>query len=203
MLRSTEWQKKKRLNFSKKSNIILGDNKTRIKKNSSQIIANLTKENTDQQQIFSANKFQKQLSVQNTIQRHFSQILKNDSITVTDNTSITETLLMRENTNTLRKYRVEPESGFNKFLDPMSSNVEIMIIHQEYKILRSLNLTRMIDVCCMTGCVNYDNKKQILLSRNVYSNFFDDRKQDFFLYEKGFKFRFNSINTTNIKWWWK
>ncbi len=97
-------KKKKGLNFSKKLNILLGDNKTRIKKNSSQIIANLTKENTDQQQIFSANKFQKQLSVQNTIQRHFSQILKNDSITVTDNTSITETLLMRENTNTLRKY---------------------------------------------------------------------------------------------------
>lgn len=52
-------------------------------------------------------KLQKQLSVQDTIQRHFSQILKNDSITVTDNTSITETLLMRENntsmTNTISK----------------------------------------------------------------------------------------------------
>ncbi len=87
-------------------NFILGDNNISIKKNSSQIIANLTEENTDEQQTYPSNKFQKQLSVQDTIQRHFSQILKNDSITVTDNTSITETLLMRENTSTLRKYRV-------------------------------------------------------------------------------------------------
>ncbi len=48
--------------------------------------------------------FQKQLSVQDTIQKHFSQILKNDSIIVTDNTSITETLMMKENPNTSRKY---------------------------------------------------------------------------------------------------
>ncbi len=74
------------------------------KKNSTQIIANLISDNNDDQQILSSNKLQKQLSVQDTIQKHFSQILKNDSITVTDNTSITETLLMRENTNTLRKY---------------------------------------------------------------------------------------------------
>jgi len=92
--------------FKNYENIILGDNNISIKKNSSQIIANLTEENTDEQQTYPSNKFQKQLSVQDTIQRHFSQILKNDSITVTDNTSITETLLMRENTSTLRKYRV-------------------------------------------------------------------------------------------------
>ena len=41
---------------------------------------------------------EKQRSVQDTIQRHFSQILKNDSITVTDQTSMTETLM------TSRKY---------------------------------------------------------------------------------------------------
>jgi hypothetical protein len=78
------------------------------RKNSSKIIANLTTQNSDEQQISSSDKLKKQLSVQDTIQRHFSQILKNDSITVTDNTSMTETLLMRENksaaANTLRKY---------------------------------------------------------------------------------------------------
>jgi len=77
------------------------------RKNSSKIIANLTTQNSDEQQISSSDKLKKQLSVQDTIQRHFSQILKNDSITVTDNTSMTETLLMRENksaaANTLRK----------------------------------------------------------------------------------------------------
>ena len=66
---------------------------TSKRENSSQIILNLD----DEQEILSTNKFQKQLSVQDTIQRHFSQILKNDSITVTDNTSMTETLLMRDN----------------------------------------------------------------------------------------------------------
>ncbi|CAF3799329.1 unnamed protein product [Rotaria magnacalcarata] len=66
------------------------------RKNPSKIIADLTTQNTDEQQISPSNKLQKQLSVQDTIQRHFSQILKNDSITVTDNTTITETLLMRE-----------------------------------------------------------------------------------------------------------
>ncbi|CAF2962071.1 unnamed protein product [Rotaria sp. Silwood2] len=71
------------------------------RKNSSKIIANLTPQTTDDQQILSSNKLQKQLSVQDTIQRHFSQILKNDSITVTDNTTITETLLMRENNSTV------------------------------------------------------------------------------------------------------
>ena len=38
---------------------------------------------------------EKQLSVQHSIQRHFSQILKNSSITVTDQTKLTETLLMQ------------------------------------------------------------------------------------------------------------
>lgn len=78
------------------------------RRNSSKIIANLTPQTSDeQQQVVPTSKLQKQLSVQDTIQRHFSQILKNDSITVTDNTSITETLLMRENntsmTNTISK----------------------------------------------------------------------------------------------------
>lgn len=71
------------------------------RKNSRKIIANLTTQSADEQQTSqsppSANKLQTQLSVQDTIQRHFCQILKNDSLTVTDNTSITETLLMREN----------------------------------------------------------------------------------------------------------
>jgi hypothetical protein len=43
--------------------------------------------------------FQKQLSIQDTIQKHFSEILKNDSITVRDETSITETLMMKENSH--------------------------------------------------------------------------------------------------------
>jgi hypothetical protein len=87
--------------FSITKKIILVRDDTSVyeqRKNSSKIIANLTTQNSDEPQISSStNKLQKQLSVQDTIQRHFSQILKNDSITVTDNTSITETLLMREN----------------------------------------------------------------------------------------------------------
>ena len=67
------------------------------RQNSSQIIANLTPQGLDEQEISSPQKLQTQLSVQDTIQRHFCQILKNDSLTVTDNTSITETILMREN----------------------------------------------------------------------------------------------------------
>lgn len=47
---------------------------------------------------------QRQRSVQDTIQRHFSQILKNDSITVTDQTSMTETLMKQENNPTTCKY---------------------------------------------------------------------------------------------------
>ncbi|CAF1400332.1 unnamed protein product [Adineta steineri] len=69
------------------------------RKNSSKIIANLTTHSADEQQVPTSHKFQTQLSVQDTIQRHFCQILKNDSLTVTDNTSITETLLMRENSS--------------------------------------------------------------------------------------------------------
>lgn len=46
---------------------------------------------------------QTQLSAQDTVQRHFSQILKNDSITVTDQTSTTETWMKRENSQTSRK----------------------------------------------------------------------------------------------------
>lgn len=65
------------------------------RKSSSKIIANLTAPSTDEQSNLALNNYQKQLSVQDTIQRHFSQMLKNDSITVTDNTTITETLLMR------------------------------------------------------------------------------------------------------------
>ncbi|CAF3578460.1 unnamed protein product [Rotaria socialis] len=83
------------------------DNNTSIReqrKNSRKIIANLTAHSADEQQMpssppSSVNKLQTQLSVQDTIQRHFCQILKNDSLTVTDNTSITETLLMRENSS--------------------------------------------------------------------------------------------------------
>ena len=73
------------------------------RKNSSKIIANLTTHSADEQQILtpppssSSHKLQTQLSAQDTIQRHFCQILKNDSLTVTDNTSLTETILMREN----------------------------------------------------------------------------------------------------------
>ncbi|CAF5223590.1 unnamed protein product, partial [Rotaria magnacalcarata] len=74
------------------------------RKSSRKIIANLTTHSADEQQMpssppSSVNKLQTQLSVQDTIQRHFCQILKNDSLTVTDNTSITETLLMRENSS--------------------------------------------------------------------------------------------------------
>jgi hypothetical protein len=69
------------------------------RKNSSKIIANLTPQCPDEQTISSPQKLQTQLSVQDTIQRHFCQILKNDSLTVTDNTSITETILMRENSS--------------------------------------------------------------------------------------------------------
>jgi hypothetical protein len=75
------------------------------RKNPSKIIANLTTQSADEQQISSSSplpsshKLQTQLSVQDTIQRHFCQILKNDSLTVTDNTSLTETILMRENSS--------------------------------------------------------------------------------------------------------
>lgn len=69
------------------------------RRNSSKIIANLTTHSPDEQQTSSPHKLQTQLSVQDTIQRHFCQILKNDSLTVTDNTSITETILMRENSS--------------------------------------------------------------------------------------------------------
>ena len=55
---------------------------------------------TDQQ---STPILQTQLSAQDTIRRHFSQILKNDSITVTDQTSTTETWMKRENSQTSRK----------------------------------------------------------------------------------------------------
>lgn len=55
---------------------------------------------TDQQ---STPILQTQLSAQDTVQRHFSQILKNDSITVTDQTSTTETWMKRENSQTSRK----------------------------------------------------------------------------------------------------
>jgi len=71
-------------------------------KNSSKIIANLTTVNhspDEQQTNLSPQKLQTQLSVQDTIQRHFCQILKNDSLTVTDNTTLTETILMRENSS--------------------------------------------------------------------------------------------------------
>ncbi|CAF1076841.1 unnamed protein product [Adineta steineri] len=91
------------------------------RKNSSKIIANLTTENSDEQQLLTipSNKIQKQLSVQDTIQRHFSEILKNASITVTDNTTMTETLLMRENkpmaVNTLH---------INQLTPPMSNDDE-------------------------------------------------------------------------------
>ncbi len=75
------------------------------RKNSSKIIANLTTHIPDEEPMPSsppsAHKLQKQLSVQDTIQRHFCQILKNDSLTVTDNTSITETILMRENSSSV------------------------------------------------------------------------------------------------------
>ena len=69
------------------------------RKNSSQIIANLTPQDLDEQEVSPPQKLQTQLSVQDTIQRHFCQILKNDSLTVTDNTSITETILMRESSS--------------------------------------------------------------------------------------------------------
>ena len=73
------------------------------RKSSSKIIANLTTHSADEQPrqssppLSASQKLQTQLSVQDTIQRHFCQILKNDSLTVTDKTSITETILMREN----------------------------------------------------------------------------------------------------------
>ena len=69
------------------------------RKNTRKIAANLTASTTDEQ-TSPAQKLQTQLSVQDTIQRHFCQILKNDSLTVTDQTSITETLLMRETSST-------------------------------------------------------------------------------------------------------
>jgi hypothetical protein len=83
------------------------------RKNSSKIIANLTTHCPDEQQIPSpppsAHKLQKQLSVQDTIQRHFCQILKNDSLTVTDNTSITLSMLK----NNLRVNLVTSEFKIN------------------------------------------------------------------------------------------
>ncbi|CAF3728402.1 unnamed protein product [Rotaria sp. Silwood1] len=90
------------------------------RKNSSKIIANLTPQTIDEQQISSTNIFQKQLSIQDTIQKHFSTILKNDSITVTDNTSITETILMRENNSTI----INNISNTTQLTPPMSNDDE-------------------------------------------------------------------------------
>lgn len=70
------------------------------RKNTRKIAANLTPA-VDEPTASPAHKLQTQLSVQDTIQRHFCQILKNDSLTVTDQTSITETLLMRETSSTI------------------------------------------------------------------------------------------------------
>ena len=74
--------------------------------NSSKIIANLTTQSADEQTRYSSpplmsseHKLQTQLSVQDTVQRHFCQILKNNSLTVTDKTTMTEKLLMRENSS--------------------------------------------------------------------------------------------------------
>jgi hypothetical protein len=97
------------------------------RKNSSKIIANLTTHCPDEQQIPSpppsAHKLQKQLSVQDTIQRHFCQILKNDSLTVTDNTSITETILMRENS-----------SSVATTLSMLENNLRVNLVTSEFKI---------------------------------------------------------------------
>jgi hypothetical protein len=97
------------------------------RKNSSKIIANLTTHCPDEQQILSpppsAHKLQKQLSVQDTIQRHFCQILKNDSLTVTDNTSITETILMRENS-----------SSVATTLSMLKNNLRVNLVTSEFKI---------------------------------------------------------------------
>ncbi|CAF0774793.1 unnamed protein product [Adineta ricciae] len=93
------------------------------RKNPSKIIASLTPHSPDEQQVpSSAQKLQTQLSVQDTIQRHFCQILKNDSLTVTDNTSITETLLMRENSSS----GIAPASASNviQLTPPMSNDDE-------------------------------------------------------------------------------
>ncbi|UJR31585.1 hypothetical protein I4U23_019072 [Adineta vaga] len=94
------------------------------RKNSSKIIANLTTQSADEQQIstITSQKLQTQRSVQDTIQRHFCQILKNDSLTVTDNTSMTETLLMRENSST----GIAPVStlNVNQLTPPMSNDDE-------------------------------------------------------------------------------
>ena len=95
------------------------------RKHASKIIANLTASNADEPSL------QTQQSVQDTIQRHFSQILKNDSITVTDNTSITETILRREQTKKLREC-LEAENDIRELRDldshpltpPMSNDEE-------------------------------------------------------------------------------
>lgn len=91
-------------------------------KNSSKIIANLTTVNhsSDEQQTnLSPQKLQTQLSVQDTIQRHFCQILKNDSLTVTDNTTLTETILMRENSSSN-----PPILNMTQLTPPMSNDDE-------------------------------------------------------------------------------
>ncbi|UJR15093.1 hypothetical protein I4U23_002060 [Adineta vaga] len=103
------------------------------RKHSSKIIANLTVPTSNEQENLSSNNYQKQLSVQDTIQRHFSQILKNDSITVTDNTTMTETLLMREKSSTNAVNIIHA----NQLTPPMSNDDEnkhpLSIKHQTGK----------------------------------------------------------------------
>jgi len=84
------------------------------RKNTRKIAADLTP-TLDESTASPAQKLQTQLSVQDTIQRHFCQILKNDSLTVTDQTSITETLLMRETSSTI---------NLNPLTPPMSNDDE-------------------------------------------------------------------------------
>jgi len=98
---TTYYQKSRKQHFFLMFSFLVRDNASMCEQriNSSKIIANLTTHSADEQQVPSSHKLQTQLSVQDTIQRHFCQILKNDSLTVTDNTSITETLLMRENSS--------------------------------------------------------------------------------------------------------
>jgi hypothetical protein len=94
--------------------ILVNNNNTSTKK---QIVADI---NEQPKTIF-----QKQLSVQDTIQKHFSEILKNESITVRDDTFITETLMMKENTNPSRKYRVNR----SKFMTTVGVCTRIVIHH--------------------------------------------------------------------------
>nr|CAG4643270.1 EOG090X07NG [Ilyocryptus agilis] len=77
------------------------------RKNTRKIAANLNA-TVDEPTASPAQKLQTQLSVQDTIQRHFCQILKNDSLTVTDQTSITETLLMRETSSGINLHPLTP-----------------------------------------------------------------------------------------------